>query len=333
MSRPEPRADETIRVLPPSRRSHAPLAVAAAVLGLIVVGAAGWLLWPRAAHVPLPPAVTTPGPAPAPLTAFPIQTATEDQILHHVPTVLTVFRFASNPNILVLDFPSLHEQGLMLNRVAALVEKESLPRERVLTDAELAAAIQASGDSVDTYYYGHDYSAAALRRFFALADQENIALKPVEAELRDLVRQVGWLDPAAAGGLISIPAVGADSKVTLAARNAILRHELSHGEFFSNPTYAAYVHNFWLTALTEDERAGVRRFLGKEEYDTHEEELMYNEMQAYLMFTRDPLFFTPDMAGLTAKRLSELQAEFLAGMPAGWLRDVLASYRSATASR
>jgi len=60
---------------------------------------------------------------------------------------------------------------------------------------------------------------------------------------------------------------------------------------------------------------------------------MYNEMQAYLMFTRDPMFFTPDMAGLTRARLTELQDKFLAGMPAGWLREVLASYRTATATR
>ncbi len=59
----------------------------------------------------------------------------------------------------------------------------------------------------------------------------------------------------------------------------------------------------------------------------------HSEMQAYLMFTRDPLFFTPDMAGLTPARLTELQEKFLAGMPAGWLRDVLASYRTATTTR
>ena len=69
------------------------------------------------------------------------------------------------------------------------------------------------------------------------------------------------------GGLISIPAVGADDKVTAAARTAILHHELSHGEFFSNPAYADYVHQFWLTELTDAERDGVRRFLAKEEYD------------------------------------------------------------------
>jgi hypothetical protein len=117
------------------------------------------------------------------------------------------------------------------------------------------------------------------------------------------------------------------------ARAAILRHELSHGEFFSDPNYASYVHNFWLTELTDQERAGVRAFLAKEDYDASKEELMYNEMQAYLMFTRDPMFFTPSMVGLTPARLAELQARFLAGMPAGWLHDVLAGYQNTSAAR
>jgi hypothetical protein len=52
----------------------------------------------------------------------------------------------------------------------------------------------------------------------------------------------------------------------------------------------------------------------------------HSEMQAYLMFT-------PDMAELTPARLTELQEKFLAGMWAGWLRDVLASYRTATGTR
>ena len=114
-----------------------------------------------------------------------------------------------------------------------------------------------------------------------------------------------------------MPKVGSDPRITASARAAILRHELSHGEFFSNPAYADYVCGFWTQQLTEDERAGVRAFLGREEATTSaEEELMLNEMQAYLMFTRDPAFFTPERAGLTRARLVELQTRFLAGMPA-----------------
>ncbi len=231
----------------------------------------------------------------------------------------------------MLDFASLHEQGKMLNRVAAFVEKAGLPHDRVLTDDELDTAIRARGDTVETFYFGHDYAASALRRFFATADRERIELDPQEEKLRALLRQEGRLEPDFA--LISLPKVGSDPRITALARTAILRHELSHGEFFSDPEYADYVHDFWQHEMTEDERAGVRAFLGSEEYDVQNEELMFNEMQAYLMFTRDPAFFTPEHAGLTQARLAELQARFLAGMPAGWLRNVLASYPSGTSAQ
>ena len=76
----------------------------------------------------------------------------------------------------------------------------------------------------------------------------------------------GWpRSPVVAAGLISLPTVGSDPRITASARAAILRHELSHGEFFSNPAYAEYVRGFWTQQLTEDERAGMRAFLGRQE--------------------------------------------------------------------
>jgi hypothetical protein len=236
-----------------------------------------------------------------------------------------VFRFADDQRIMVLDFASLEHQGLMLNRVAALIEKAGAPHNRVLDDAELAQAIRAGGDTVATYYYGHDYSAGSLQRFFNAADAGRVALDPQEQTLRHLLQQTGWLTPGTTAGLISIPAVGANANVTLPARAAILHHELSHGLFFSDPGYADFVHDFWNAALTGDERGGVRQFLGAEGYDTTYEELMYNEMQAYLMFTRDPAFFTPARIGMTPRRLAALQGRFLRGMPTGWLHDALAA--------
>lgn len=221
----------------------------------------------------------------------------------------------------MLDFGSLRAQGLMLDRVAALIEKAGLPRDRVLSEAELAQAIVARGATMETFYYGHDYSADSLRRFFALAD----ALNAEERELRALLAQVGWLESGALGGLISIPQVGASAAVTVQARATILRHELSHGEFFTNGGYAAYVWGFWSDELSEAEREGVRRFLARDGYDTGIEELMLNEMQAYLMFTRDPALFTAAMVGMTMERIGALRARFVAGMPTGWLRDVLVS--------
>jgi hypothetical protein len=339
--------DDTIRVVPRPRRKRAAVAGLLVAVAILLGGTTAWWFWPHptpprpvaTASIPAPPVVaTTPlppaaPPATAPATAFEIQSATEAQIRNHIPTDLTVFRFADNPNIVVLDFASLYEQGKMLNRVAALVEKSGLPRDRVLTDEEIDAAILKKGDTIQTFYYGHDYPAEALVRFFALADAQHIQLDPQEERLRALLRQLGWSGgPNAVGGLISLPAVGSAPSVTMAARTSILRHELSHGEFFSDPEYAAYVHNFWLTTLTEAERANVRKFLASDDYDVTDEVLMYNEMQAYLMFTRDPKFFRPDLVGLTPGRLADIQARFLAGMRPGWLRDVLASYQtSATA--
>jgi hypothetical protein len=328
----EPGADDTIRVLPASRRKRAAWWYGVvALVGVALAGGAGfWLLRQHPSHRPPVATVSVPDTG---RPAFQIETATEAEIGGHVPTSLTVFRFADNPRILVLDFASLHEQGKMLNRVAAFVEKAGLPHDRVLTDDELDAAIRAQGDTVETFYLGHDYAAASLARFFALADSERIVLDPQEEKLRALLRQEGWLASDAKAGLISLPAIGSDPRITAAARAAILRHELSHGEFFSNPDYAEYVRKFWLMELSADERDAVRRFLAKENYDAREEELMYNEMQAYLMFTRDPTFFAPEMVGMTPERLSALQARFWSGMPAGWLRNVLASYQGTASAQ
>jgi len=340
--------DDTVKVIPPGSRGRPPpsragrsgralfaLAWAASGGALVGLAAALWILWPRPLPLqkppvaPPPPAASRPAPSPpAPVAApppaapaFAIRTANETEIREHVADTLTVFRFAANPNIIVLDFPTLLQQGLMLDRVAALQEKAGLPRDRVLTDAELDAAIHARGDTIATFYYGHDYSAAALARFFELADRQHVALNEQEEKLRALVRQLGWFAPGALGGLISVPRVGADPNVTMSARAAILRHELSHGEFFSDPAYAAYVRGFWRTNLTQAERAGVRRFLGSEDYDTADEELMLNEMQAYVMFTLDPQFFRASDAGMTDQRREQLQTEFLRGLDVAWLRD------------
>ncbi len=327
MRRPED-DDATVVMRPaavsPPRRPGRRAAMVAAAAGLLVVaGGLAWMLRPPAApRAPVPPAVSVPASPAAP--AFAIATADEAAIAADVPAHLMLFRFAEAPAVLVLDFASLAEQGAMLNRVAALVEKAGLPRDRVLTDAELDAAIRASGDTAGTFYYGHDYPAADLVRFFALAEANHVKLDAQEERLRALLRQLGWFDVAApVGALISIPRTGASAEIDQAARAAMLHHELSHGVFFTDPAYAAYVHGFWRTALTETERDAMRRFLGDEGYDTTDETLMLNEMQAYVMFTDDARFFQPANIGITAARRAELRAVFAQGAPPGWPRTTL----------
>jgi hypothetical protein len=318
--RPSPPDDDATIVLrparrPSSRRRYLLWAVAAAGI-LVAVRITGLVSFD--ATQPAVSVVTAP-------PAFAVQVADEAAILAHVTNDLTVFRLATAPDVVVLDFGSLHEQGLMLNRVAALVEKSGLPRDRVLSDDELLSAIRARGDTMETFYYGHDYAAASLARFFTLADRQRITLDSEEQRLRALLQQLGWFQPGALGALISLPRVGADANMTSSARAAILHHELSHGIYFTTPAYAAYVGRFWDNTLSDTERAGVVRFLAGEGYDVGEGDLMRNEMQAYLMFTADPHFFRPSDIGIDEARRIALQRTFLQGMPMGWLKDVLAT--------
>lgn len=286
--------------------------LATAAVAVVAVGSGAWLVHSWRA---------TPS-APARAPRFTVIPGSEQQILGHNTERLTVFSFDADPKIIVLDFPTLQEQGEMLDRVAALVEKARLPRDRVLDTAELDAAIRASGDTVSTWYYGHDYPAAAIKRFFALADARHVHLNTEEERLRALADQLGWFGPAPLGALISIPQAG-NPRLTMAARGAILHHELSHGAFFTNPAYAQYVHDFWRLALTPTQRAQVRTFLGSEGYDTTDEELMFNEMQAYLFFTPDPAFFQAKNVGMNEEERLALRERFLGGMPAGWLKQML----------
>ena len=249
-----------------------------------------------------------------------IRTATEAEIVADVPQTLTLFRFAPIPAVLVLDFPTLAEQGRMLNRIAALVEKRGLPHDHLLNDAQLDAAIRAGGDTPDTYYYGHDYPAGEIRRFFALADRDTVSLNADEQRLRRIAAQAA-AEPAGLGALISLPSAVAVNGVDTADRAAILHHELSHGEYFTDPIYARYTGGIWSTVLTAEERGRFRAYLGAEGYDTGLEDLMINEMQAYLMHTPDPRFFDPARLGIAAARLAAIREAFTAGMPPSWLRD------------
>lgn len=247
----------------------------------------------------------------------------EADILHEDVDKLTAAWFAPNPNILVLDFPNLTTQGQALNRMAAFIEKRGLSHDHVLDDGELADAINADNSTVETYYYGHDYKAADIRRFYATVVSQHLALSQPELELRVLLTREGFLAADANKAVISIPRQGSDPFVDASGRESLLRHELSHGEYFTNPTFAAYVHTFWSSRMTEADRATFRGFLTRQGYDPENEDLMANETQAHLMNTTDKRYFNASACGLPVARLAELRAEFLADMPQGWLRDAM----------
>jgi hypothetical protein len=325
------------RAAPPRRGRAAGWIAAAVVVLLLAVGGGAWLWIERA----LPPAPTAP-PAPTPARPDPSQRADVATILAHQAAALTVFRLADNPRILVLDFPSLAEQGRMLNRVAALIEKAGLPRDRVLTDAELAAAIAARGETAETFYFGHNYRATDLAKFFALAARDGVALNEAERQLAALLADTRAAPPGPDGlpradpsvALISLsaaetPGRGLAARVAVdgSVRAVILRHELSHGEFFTNQAFADHVARWWHARLTEAERGLFRRFLAEGGYDPALDEVMMNEAMAYLMYTPDPRFFGPEALGVTPAALEDMRARFRDGLPPTWLARVWPRFR------
>ncbi|MGE4481422.1 hypothetical protein [Acidocella sp.] len=247
---------------------------------------------------------------------IPMGTATEANIDNTQPCDIIVTYLALDKKVVVLDFPSLLSQGLMLDRVAAFVEKANVPHNRVLDDVALNAAITASGDTISDYYYGHDYQAVALARFFALAEAENIRLNSQELWLKQLLKQLGWMSPDTNGAIITVPAAG--GPITPEMRAVILRHEISHGAFYTVPEYRHYTEQFWY-GLTLSDREAFTNFLGRQGYDTNLTELMLNETQAYLIFTRDPRFFNAAAIGKTEAEVNQLRQGFIANMPDFWL--------------
>ncbi len=335
--------DATVRLerpgtaLPPPRPPAAPAAggrlliLAGAVGGVLLAAGAGvWFWLTRDTAPPEPPpkpdtvvealpspatpaAIVPPAPPALPL-ALSIPIATEEAIRAHRSGEPAMFRLVENPHVFVADFPTLDLQGSALNRVAALVEKAGTPRDRVLDQAALTAAIARAGETPATYYYGHNYRGRDLVRFFDLAARDGIALTPEETWLRDqLARIRSLLPPGTDFAVISVP--GMDSRVDESMRAAILHHEIGHGHFFTNPAFAAHVERVWNDVFTEAERTRFRAFLQREGYDPTIEEVMLNEAMAYLIFTPDARFFTAAHAGLDDARAEALRAALRAGAP------------------
>lgn len=253
------------------------------------------------------------------ITGKAIRTASETEILATQSQTLSEFRLDANPDIVVLVFPSMHEQAQMLLRVAALIEIRGMPRDRIMDLSELDAAIHERKSDWDSFYLGHDYRAADIGRFFDIAERTGARLTAEEETLHRIAGRQGWLATNARGALISIP--GKMPNGDAPARAAILHHELSHGEYFTNPDYAAFSLSFWSGQLSEAERKTFRHFLASQEYDSSNPDLMINETQAYLIHTSSDLFFRPAAVDMTMERARQLRATFRAGMPPGWLKD------------
>lgn len=300
------------------------LGFAAAALLVLTAGALGWHLLRKQPEPAAEPAVQ----AVATTAGLPEQSL--DQLLARSNDGnWRLVRLAGQPAVLVLEFPNLLAQGHALNRAAALIEKGSASRDHVPDDAALASLIAKGGDNASTYFLGHDYSSVGLARFFNLALAQQVALNAEELRLRGMLVEAGLLvegqgglvSGAEPGALVTFsalqaddPATKPDESVDAARRASVLRHELSHGRYFTDARYREHCAFFWRSLLTEAERQSWRRYLAAQGYDAHNEDLMINETQALLMHTPDERDFKAADLQWKAADLAALRERFGLGL-------------------
>lgn len=300
---------------PGPRRNLLGIGIGLGAVTLAVAGGGAWW-WLNRSTAPLsepepapirPPAEPLPPPEGPPLR-------TTDEILANRAIEPMAMRWAPNPLVWVLDFPNLELQGRAMNRMAALLEKGRTPRDRVLGDEALAGAITADNRTSANWYFGHNYRASDLARFFEWAERDGVTLNPLELWVGEQVELARQVDRSRDAAILTLPALG--PHVDAAMRGAILRHELGHGQFFTLPFFAAHVMRVWERGFSEAERAAVRRFLGDEGYDVRQEEVMANEAMAYLLYTPDRRFFDPARdLGWSDEQADRLRGFFRSGAP------------------
>lgn len=248
------------------------------------------------------------------------------EILTNKTARAMVFAYQGKNNVTVIDFPSLAEQGRMFNRIVVLLERTDSQHRKVLNDEELGQFIQSIGRTEKTLAFGNNFVVAQLVIFFNYAELNQIQLNTEELALRQHLlnrnlmrsRHKFYQSVVPDAVILSIPQKTAENEtpsVTDLARRTILSHEISHGEYSTNPMYREFCRNFWHSVMTEEQRTAFRTFLSNSSYNPKDEELMINETQAYLMYTPDPRAFSPQKVGLSELDIADLRRKFMEGFP------------------
>lgn len=234
-----------------------------------------------------------------------------------------LYRLRENPRLLIFDFADLAGLGAAFNRMAAFLEKRDAVG-KILDDRQLEARIAAEHSDTNHFFLGHDYRIVDVARFFNTVLAWNVRLNDTEQWVIQRLVELKFLypgvqgeiegDPEAALIAIAQGAPRADALHTsMEERMLLLRHELSHGEFFTNPAYRGYCQEFW-QRLGDEERQIFRKELSLLGYDSANESLMVNEMQAYLWEPVKGGFLQMTLVKKGKKDFFALRSRFLAGL-------------------
>ena len=183
---------------------------------------------------------------------------------------------------------------------------------------EIRAWSRQTGADPRWQWIGHDYQMSEVRAFFYRAETDGVVLNTAEQLLRARLDALGLLtDTVRDGVLIAVPRASTTphpARLTPAQQRALLRHELSHAEFYLNPSYRAYCLEFWARLMPEV-RTVIRERFGRWCYDIDDTERLANELQAYLFEQEMGIWLDLDLRP-TGISLAALREEFLAGLDA-----------------
>jgi len=238
-----------------------------------------------------------------------------------------IWSYADNPNVYVFDFPTLNQQGQTFNRAMQLTEQFNESYKRVFSQDEMSKYLIAIRRNQANFAFGHDFLVNELVLFFNLASRDKIALLPEEALMRDFLLGQGLMDnwrgffralkPEVV--ILSMPQVQErhdnEPRINELARRAIFTHEMAHAEFYTNRYYADYCRKFWSEKLSEAQRGLFQKFLSNYNYSVNQQELLINEMQAYLMFTPDPNSISAAKLGIEDAEWEAMKSLFRQGKP------------------
>ncbi|WP_041176937.1 hypothetical protein [Borrelia crocidurae] len=188
------------------------------------------------------------------------------------------FNFIANPNVYIIKFKTLHDQALMLKRMAFFLEKKEF-RGRLLSNTELENKVG---------WGGHDYRLQDIITFFNKAQKLNIKLNKEEITLKNLIiaNKLAYI----VNNIIKIKnkskniafaTYSEDEIMSKTDQMRIFMHEMLHMYFFTDNNFNKEIVNFWNKNISPNNKKSWINFLDNIGYDVTFNYLVMNEFYAY----------------------------------------------------
>ncbi|OHD10563.1 MAG: hypothetical protein A2Z96_01980 [Spirochaetes bacterium GWB1_48_6] len=210
----------------------------------------------------------------------------------------SLYRWDLFPETLVFDFADYAVQDRYLKRLAFFAEKPGF-RGRIASDEEIGSLHG---------WNAHDYSTGTLFAFYSKALGSGISLNREELSLLDLLVERGVLTRNSSGaigeGRGAIISVSRES--TPGLRRVFMDHESSHALFFQDAEYRKLSAKLW-ASLGPEAKSFWMQHLAWRRYDTRDDYLRINELQAYLV--QQPVSSTQAYYEALIERLAEAYPE------------------------